>query len=343
MSTLTAGYLEFGQTARPYLYFPALFSPTLANTKAIVFNGGARLKGGLSLSYEGYNPSSGGGSACILLMPVKLNFAKPELVAREQGGKISYVLRVKLTPTDPTSSEIDSSLATWGSMYNSHNSTALIHAGSEVNGTAPVFLSTSTSTMLLGGTTVVKLKANKTGASWLKNITQLNNEQRVPWLIKFNTSQFKGKTTASDNLQGTIYEKTLLVLSREAAAECEGISIDDATATTVSLKPYLRYQCFTAGKFNVFVDGGINFGLTSAKDMKPAMDLGLFVSPGISYDVNDKWCIAAHLNDMLAIGYHKDQVPDVDGAPDPNTSIKANLSTGGFTSGSLSFSVYYKF
>ena len=50
-------------------------------------------------------------------------------------------------------------------MYNSHNSTALIHAGSEVNGTAPVFLSTSTSTMLLGGTTVVKLKANKTGAS----------------------------------------------------------------------------------------------------------------------------------------------------------------------------------
>ena len=121
------------------------------------------------------------------------------------------------------------------------------------------------------------------------------------------------------------------------------VSIDDATATTVSLKPYLRYQCFTAGKFNVFVDGGVNFGLTSAKDMKPAMDLGLFVSPGISYDVNDKWCIAAHLNDMFAFGYHKDQVPDVDGAPDPNTSISAGLSTGGFNLGSLSFGVYYKF
>ena len=121
------------------------------------------------------------------------------------------------------------------------------------------------------------------------------------------------------------------------------VTIDDATATSVSLKPYLRYQCFTAGKFNVFVDGGVNFGLTSAKDMKPAMDLGLFVSPGISYDVNDKWCIAAHLNDMFAFGYHKDSVPDVDNAPDPNTSINASLATGGFNVGSLSFGVYYKF
>ena len=121
------------------------------------------------------------------------------------------------------------------------------------------------------------------------------------------------------------------------------VSIDDVTSSTVSLKPYLRYQVLTFGKANIFVDGGVNFGLTSAKDMKPAMDLGLFVTPGVAFDVNDKWSIVAKLNDMFAFGYHKDMVADVAGAPDPNTSINANLSTGGFNVGSLTFGVYYKF
>jgi hypothetical protein len=121
------------------------------------------------------------------------------------------------------------------------------------------------------------------------------------------------------------------------------ISIDDVTSSTVTLKPYLRYQVLTFGKANIFVDGGVNFGLQSAKDMKPAMDLGLFVTPGISFDVNDKWAIVAKLDDMFSFGYHKSQVPDVDNAPDPDTSIKAGLSTGGFNVGSLSFGVFYKF
>ena len=117
----------------------------------------------------------------------------------------------------------------------------------------------------------------------------------------------------------------------------------EAKVTTFAIKPYLRYQCFTAGKFNVFVDGGLNFATQSQKDMKAAMDFGLFVSPGIAYNVNETWSIVAHLNDMFTFGYSKQAIPDVDGAPDAPSSISAGLSTGGFTLGSLTFGVYYNF
>ena len=117
----------------------------------------------------------------------------------------------------------------------------------------------------------------------------------------------------------------------------------EAKTTTFDIKPYLRYQVLTFGKANIFVDGGLDFGMSKSEDMKPAMDFGLFVSPGISYDINETWSIAAHLNDMFSFGYHKSAVADVAGAPDPDTRINAGLSTGGFNLGSLTFGVYYNF
>ena len=126
------------------------------------------------------------------------------------------------------------------------------------------------------------------------------------------------------------------------------------SSSTVALRPYLRYQAFQVGKLNVFVDGGVNFAISKDKevgidqngkiyDNKAGMDLGLFVTPGIAYNVNDKWSIVAKLNDMFAFTYSKGQVADLDGTPDAPTSISAGLSTGGFTSGSLTFGVYYNF
>lgn len=117
----------------------------------------------------------------------------------------------------------------------------------------------------------------------------------------------------------------------------------EAKVTTFEIKPYLRYQVLTYGKANVFVDGGLDFGLAKSEDMKPAMDFGLFVTPGIAYDINEKWSIVAKLNDMFSFGYHKSAVADVAGAPDPDTSINAGLSTGGFNLGSLTFGVFYNF
>ena len=117
----------------------------------------------------------------------------------------------------------------------------------------------------------------------------------------------------------------------------------ESTTTKFSVKPYLRYQAFEVGKVNVFVDGGVNFGISSQKDMKPAMDLGLFATPGIAYKVNDQWSIVAKLNRMFNFGQHKDAVADVAGAPDAPTSMNLNASTGGFNIGNLSFGVYYNF
>jgi len=117
----------------------------------------------------------------------------------------------------------------------------------------------------------------------------------------------------------------------------------ETKSTTFSVKPYLRYQALTAGNFNVFVDGGLGFSTTSSDNMKAAMDFALFVTPGIAYNVNEKWSIVAKLDDMFTFGYHKDAVADVAGAPDAPSSISAGLSTGGFNLGSLTFGVYYNF
>lgn len=117
----------------------------------------------------------------------------------------------------------------------------------------------------------------------------------------------------------------------------------DVKASAFQIKPYLRYQCFTAGKFNVFVDGGLGFQTISRDNMKNELDFGLFVSPGIAYNVSEKWSIVAHLNDMFGLGYHKDAVADVEGAPDAPTSFNVGFATGGFNVGSLTFGVYYNF
>ena len=124
----------------------------------------------------------------------------------------------------------------------------------------------------------------------------------------------------------------------------EGIAYSaDVKSSAFLIKPYLRYQCFTAGKFNVFVDGGLNFKTVSRDNMKNEMDFGLFVSPGIAYNVNEKWSIVAHLNDMFKLGYHKDAVADIAGAPDAPTSFNVGLASGGFNVGTLTFGVYYNF
>ena len=122
-----------------------------------------------------------------------------------------------------------------------------------------------------------------------------------------------------------------------------GTPSTDFTTTTISIKPYLRYQVLTFGKANIFVDGGLDFTSIKTTDMKAAMDFGLFVTPGIAFDINEKWSIVAKIDDMFKLGYHKGAVADVDGAPDAPTSFNAKFATGGFTTGSLRFGVYYNF
>ena len=126
------------------------------------------------------------------------------------------------------------------------------------------------------------------------------------------------------------------------------------SSTTFGIKPYVRYQVFSFGKANIFVDGGVNFAISKDKevaydatgkaiDNKAGMDLGLFVQPGFAFNITDSWSIVAKLENMFTFTYSKGQVPDVAGAPDAPTSINARLASGGFNTGNLRFGVYYNF
>ena len=118
----------------------------------------------------------------------------------------------------------------------------------------------------------------------------------------------------------------------------------ETTSTSIEVSPYLRYQLLQWGKANIFVDGGIDLGFTSIKDMKSQMELGLFASPGVCYNLSDQWSIVARVNDLFRFSYAKrGRVADVAGAPDVPTSINAGIGLDDFTIGALTFGIYYNF
>lgn len=115
------------------------------------------------------------------------------------------------------------------------------------------------------------------------------------------------------------------------------------TQSTIEVSPYLRYQIVQWGKANFFVDGGIDLGFTSQKDMKSGMNLGLFASPGVAYNVSDNWSLVARINDVFTLGYTKGMVPDVAGAPDAPTNFRIGAGLDDFVLGALTFGIYYNF
>jgi len=128
------------------------------------------------------------------------------------------------------------------------------------------------------------------------------------------------------------------------------------TTTTIGLRPYVRYQLMTLGKFNVFADGGINFSIdktsevgfkpasTDTYDNKAGMNIGLFVQPGVAFKVNDKLSLVTKLDDMFTLGYRKYQVADLDGAPDADSDFNFRAKTNSlFQLGTLRFGLFYNF
>ena len=117
----------------------------------------------------------------------------------------------------------------------------------------------------------------------------------------------------------------------------------ELNSTTITVKPYARYQAFQWGKANFFCDGGVYFQMKSKKDFKPGMDLQLYVAPGVAFNVSEKWSIVASLTDFFRFGYEKKAILDVAGQPDPNTNMDANLGLGSFDLGGITFGVFYNF
>ena len=142
---------------------------------------------------------------------------------------------------------------------------------------------------------------------------------------------------------GIILNYTSTTNKTEYIGTAAGTPSVETTVTRFGLQPYARYQFLKFGKANIFLDGGVDFAIQSQKDMKAGMDLGLFVAPGIAFDINEQWSIVARINDLFWFGYSKQPVADVAGAPDAPTSLSIGASTGSFNTGNIAFGVYYKF
>ena len=77
------------------------------------------------------------------------------------------------------------------------------------------------------------------------------------------------------------------------------ISIIDQTVTgninIFSIKPFTRYTFYKIDKFSFFTDACIGFKSISISDYDTIYGIGITINPGLSYDINHKWSLVAHI------------------------------------------------
>ena len=105
-----------------------------------------------------------------------------------------------------------------------------------------------------------------------------------------------------------------------------------------SFRPYARYNALNIGKVNVFVDGGVYFTnnkteLAAGGDVK-SNAYGVFVTPGIAYNLTDKFSIVAHANPV----FNLDFVSPDGGDTQTNLNLLQEFKVTTF-----SFGFYYNF
>lgn len=102
--------------------------------------------------------------------------------------------------------------------------------------------------------------------------------------------------------------------------------------TVFKVNPYARYSYFKNDKVSLFVDGGVDFGIGRAQG-STAVEYGIGLRPGISYNINKKLSLVAHVG---FLGYQSGNRPAKhNGAPE-NWGLDLN-------SNNLMFGLYYNF
>ncbi len=128
------------------------------------------------------------------------------------------------------------------------------------------------------------------------------------------------------------------------------------STTSLTVNPYVRYQAFQVGKFNVFVDGGVFFTTSSSSttydpepatpvyDNKPGSEFGLNIEPGIAFNVTDNIALVAKVANLFTFSYETKSVSKAPGTPDAPTTLKARFSTFDTNNlGAINFGIYFKF
>lgn len=112
--------------------------------------------------------------------------------------------------------------------------------------------------------------------------------------------------------------------------------IDGSSVNTFTASPYARYTCCTLGPVKLFLDGGVDFSLLSGSG-ETYYAWGVGIKPGVSFDLNDKFSILAHVG---FLGYR-----NVDSEVQELYEITGFNSGWGlnFSSYDLKLGVQYKF
>lgn len=64
--------------------------------------------------------------------------------------------------------------------------------------------------------------------------------------------------------------------------------------TVFKVNPYARYTYYRYERVNLFVDGGVDFGIGRAHG-STAVEYGIGFRPGVSFSINDKFSLVAHV------------------------------------------------
>lgn len=102
--------------------------------------------------------------------------------------------------------------------------------------------------------------------------------------------------------------------------------------TVFQVNPYARYTYYKFERVNLFVDGGVDLGIGRA-DGSTAVQYGIGFRPGVSFNINDKFSLVAHVG---FLGYQGGNRPAKrNGAPE-NWGLNLN-------SNNIMFGFYYNF
>lgn len=97
----------------------------------------------------------------------------------------------------------------------------------------------------------------------------------------------------------------------------------DASTTTISVSPYVRYNFVRIDKVRFFLDGGVDFASVKPKDVDAVNAWGIGIKPGVAFDVNDKISLIAHIGFLGYEDTHK-----IDGNKTFGLNLDNNLSLG---------------
>ena len=127
----------------------------------------------------------------------------------------------------------------------------------------------------------------------------------------------------------------------------EDLNMEFDHTNTYSIKPYVRYTFVKAGNFSAFLDGGLNYQTQHAKGYKKNMNtIGVFVTPGIAYNVSEKVTLVAHLGDGLYYNHkwNDSYIPELGSNEKYAVQTSNNWNKFGFQLlNGISFGAYYNF